>query len=62
MWGPPAAFQDDRALYHSLLRVGIMDGTFDFGRLCRVVDRALESETGSEDASGFLEGVGSVLA
>ena len=61
MTGAPKDFLDDRSLYATLVKGGILDGAFDFDQFCRVVDRALESEIASEDASGLLEGVESVL-
>ena len=61
MPGAPKDFLDDRSLYATLVKGGILDGAFDFDQFCRVVDRALESEIASEDASGLLEGVESVL-
>ena len=52
---------DDRSLYVTLVRAGILNGTFDFDLFNRVVDRALESEIAPEDTSGIVEGVESVL-
>jgi hypothetical protein len=60
--GAPTASLDDRSLYDTLVRAGILSGDCDFDLFDRVVDRALESETASKDASGFVRGVESVLA
>jgi hypothetical protein len=59
--GEPEGFLDDRSLYATLVRADVLNGTFDFDRFNRVVDRALESEISPEDATGLLEGVESVL-
>jgi hypothetical protein len=57
----PEAFLDDRSLYATLVRTGILNGNFDFDLFDRVVDRALASEIASKDISGVVKGVESVL-
>lgn len=57
----PKAFLDDRSRYATLVRAGILSGTFDFDLFDRLVDRALESEIAPEEAAGVLEAAESVL-
>ena len=57
----PKDFLDDRSRYATLVRAGILSGTFDFDLFDRLVDRALESEIAPEEAAGVLEAAESVL-
>ena len=59
--GAEDQFPDDRAMYTALVRAGVLDGTFDFEHLDRVLDRALEMELPATAASGILEGLESVF-
>jgi hypothetical protein len=59
--GAPEALRDERALYAALVQAGVLNGAFDFDRLKRIVDRALETELPPEDAAWVLAGVEAAL-
>lgn len=59
--GAPERFPDDRGLYAALVQAGALDGTFDFERFDRIVDRALEAELPAAEAAGIAEGLESVF-
>lgn len=60
--GAPKMPRDDRGLYAALVRAAVLDGTFDFDRFDRILDRALEEELQAAEASGILEGLESVFS
>ena len=59
--GARGRFTDYKARYAALVRASVLDGTFDFERLDKVLDRALAMELPAAAAEGILEGVESVL-
>lgn len=59
--GAREGFPNDPALYAALVRSGVLDGAFDFGRFDLIVDKALETELSGADAAGVLAGLESVF-
>jgi hypothetical protein len=57
----PEELRSDRTLYAALVRGAVLDGTFDFDRFERLVDRALETELPAADAAGIADGVAGVF-
>lgn len=53
--------QNDADLYRGLVRSGVLDGSFDFDELDRLLDTALGGEIPVFDRHAFLKGMDSVM-